>query len=179
MLEWPGPFFYASFTVWPIAACPHLRMGKKTFTHQKQAQILALREAKMLVKEICQLTRKSGLTTFSLLAKAKNMPQVEVPPHKSVPGHPRKTSAAIYWQTYQKASIDESTNHNKTTKACQPHPPWKCCRKHDLRELRESSEPASVLSNQKTPYWLARHAAHFSFTRKYKDFITEDWRTVL
>lgn len=115
---------------------------------------------------------------YNLVAKAKNIPQGEVPPQQSVPGCPRKTLATADKLMKRQVLINPciaarqllqtSPTLIRSVAECtvQEH-----CQKHQNLPLRSLTRKPLLTRKM--------HAAHLSFTRNYKHFAVEDWKSVL
>ena len=67
--------------------------GKYTSSEEK-ARILAWRQEKVSIKEICARSRRAKSTVMKLLASAKGLPPNKVPKHRFGGGQKKKTSNA-------------------------------------------------------------------------------------
>ena len=68
--------------------------GKYT-SSEERARILAWRQEKVSVKEICARSGRAKLTVMKLLASAKGLPLNKVPKHRFGGGQKKKTSNAM------------------------------------------------------------------------------------
>ena len=68
--------------------------GKYTSSEEK-ARILAWRQEKVSIKEICAHSRRAKSTVMKLLASAKGLPPNKVPKHRFGGGRKKKTSNAM------------------------------------------------------------------------------------
>ena len=67
--------------------------GKHTSSEEK-AKLLALRQEKVFIKEICARSGRAKSTVVKFLASAKGLPSNKVPQHRFGGGHKKKTSNA-------------------------------------------------------------------------------------
>lgn len=153
-------------------------MAPKNLTESEKARILAYHEENVSVKEICRRTGKGKTAVYNLISRAKNLPRNEVPPRKSVPGRPRKTSPTtdklIKRAVLKNPKITAkqlkqaypSILHNVAERTIQ----HRCQRDLKLHLRSPTSKP--LLTRK-------MRVARLQFAKRYKDFTTEDWRRVM
>ena len=101
--------------------------GKYTSSEEK-ARILAWRQEKVSIKEICARSRRAKSTVMKLLASAKGLPPNKVPKHRFGGGRKKKTSNAT--DTNKKGGAKKSTTDSPGAKKFASRTAGKCCRVH-------------------------------------------------
>ena len=102
--------------------------GKYTSSEEK-ARILAWRQEKVSIKEICARSRRAKSTVMKLLASAKGLPPNKVPKHRFGGGRKKKTSNVT--DTLIKREVQKNlTTDSPGAKKFAFRTAGKCCRAH-------------------------------------------------
>ena len=102
--------------------------GKYTSSEEK-ARILAWRQEKVSIKEICARSRRAKSTAMKLLASAKGLPPNKVPKHRFGGGRKKKTSKRDA-HFNKKGGAKKSTTDSPGAKKFASRTAGKCCRAH-------------------------------------------------
>ena len=101
--------------------------GKYTSSEEK-ARILAWRQEKVSIKEICARSRRVKSTVMKLLASAKGLPPNKVPKHRFEGGRKKRHQTRRHFN--KKGGAKKSTTDSPGAKKFASRTAGKCCRAH-------------------------------------------------
>lgn len=146
--------------------------------NEENARILAWRQEKVPIKEICRRTGQAKSTVMLLLAAARDLPPNVVPPRKPYPGCPRKTSKAtdhlLVRELHKNPCLTASqlkTSHPTLLKDVSIRCIQRCLQKDLPLPIRRAACKPLLTDRMKK--------ARLNFAKKYIHWTADDWKKVM